>query len=195
MNPYVALTLTILYWILYPLYWIAYFLIQAVLAIILFFVHPVYSVILFLIQPAIFVGVFLSQLAVLPIDLIKRFETIYIYLGVGGLVGITAGLLIHTLFAFLVSSLGLRPSRAGGGPTAKEHRQARRRKAEKLSLSAPAEPTVERSDTTVQQEKPIKQDRMKLSALPKLTLQGPSPEGKRSLYEQTMAGDADSDGF
>ncbi|KAF4547173.1 Hypothetical protein D9617_54g000070 [Elsinoe fawcettii] len=199
MNPYLALVITILYWILYPIYWVIYYVLVALLNVVLFFVNPVYSVILFLLQPVIFVGVFISQLAYLPIDLITRLETIYIFLGVGGLVGVTAGLFLHGIFAFLSSTLGLRSTRPIRGPTARQHREARRRKSERSEVSSrsrpptPAEPIVQRPDTQGEPERPVKQDRMRLSALPKLMLQGPSPEGKRSLYDQTMEEDADSD--
>ncbi|KAG8623621.1 hypothetical protein KVT40_008597 [Elsinoe batatas] len=199
MNQYLALTITILYWLLFPVYWIVYFIVQALLATVLFFVHPIYSVILFLLQPVIFVGVFISQVAYLPIDIFKRFETLYIYLGVGGLVGLTVGLFLHGLFNFLAGTLGLKPTKPIKGPTAKEHREARRNKREKseptstLQPFPPAEPIVQQPDTRFEPENPEKQDRLRLSALPRLTLQGPSPEGKRSLYDQTMDEDADSD--
>ncbi|PNS15480.1 Serine/threonine-protein kinase ppk18 [Sphaceloma murrayae] len=196
MNPYVALAITVLYWILFPLYWIAYYLLQAIIAVLLLFVNPVSSVVLFVAQPLIFLAVFVSQLAYLPIDLIRRLETIYIYLAVGGLVGVIAGLFIHGASSFLSNALGLRPRRLVRGPNAREHRQARRRKAEALDRSSPPTPpatTVEKPDTTIKVEKAVEQDRMRLSALPKLTLQGPSPKGKRSLYDQTMEEDADSD--
>ena len=55
-------------------------------------------------------------------------QTLYIYLGIAGLVGISCGLLLHFSYAWIHSTLHLGHDPVVRGPTAKEYRAASRRK-------------------------------------------------------------------
>lgn len=55
-------------------------------------------------------------------------KTIYIYLGVASITGISCGLLLHFVYSFLYSNLHLAPEPVARGPTSKQYRASRRRK-------------------------------------------------------------------
>jgi hypothetical protein len=56
-------------------------------------------------------------------------KTIYIYLGVASITGISCGLLLHFVYSFLHSNLHLASEPAVRGPTPRQYRASRRRKA------------------------------------------------------------------
>jgi len=92
---------------------------------------------------------------------------LYIYLGVGGLVGIGCGLLLHYLFSYAAKTLNLKRPEPVRGPTAKEHRVAWRKK--KLATIDPA----------------LYSSGLKLEDSP--------PRGRRGLLSQTIYEEIDSD--
>lgn len=55
-------------------------------------------------------------------------KTLYIYLGVASITGISCGLLLHFVYSFLHSNLHLASEPAVRGPTSKQYRASRRRK-------------------------------------------------------------------
>ncbi|KAF2157957.1 hypothetical protein K461DRAFT_290218 [Myriangium duriaei CBS 260.36] len=187
MHPYLESTLTVLFWVVYPLYWIVWWIVYLLVQAGLYILNPLYNVLLFILRPFILVGSFVGQLAYLPIDIIARFETIYIYLGVASLVGVVAGLVLHFTFSALVSVLGLKQSsRAISTYRSREPRRQQAVKAPEVSLH---------KSPDLPREAIAKSDPARLFARPKLTLQGPSPEGKqrRTLLDETLDEDDDSE--
>lgn len=143
MNIYLAWVLIILYWIVYPIYLVLYYIALGILLVL----WPVSRVLLFLFQPVAYFGHFVGKCIAAPFYFLQRFEvlclytshlighrlkssqTLYIYLGVASLTGIAIGLLLHFLYGFLHSSLHLATQPIVRGPTAKQYRAARRRRA------------------------------------------------------------------
>jgi len=70
MNIYLAWTLTVLYWIGLPIYWLLY----VILIALLFILKPLFSILLFLLQPVFYLGAFIAYIAALPYHFLKRFE-------------------------------------------------------------------------------------------------------------------------
>lgn len=66
-------------------------------------------------------------------NLLTIAKTIYIYLGVASITGISCGLLLHFVYSFLHSNLHLASEPAVRGPTSKQYRASRRRKEATLS--------------------------------------------------------------
>lgn len=163
MNIYLDWTLTVLYWIALPIYWVLY----VILIALLFVLKPLYSILLFLLQPVFYLGAFIAYVAALPYHFLKRFETLYIYLGVGGLIGVACGLLLHFLLNYMARTFNLRRAAPVRGPTAKEHRAAWRKK--KL---ASVDPVLFASTLNVEDS---------------------PPRGRQGLLAQTIHEEIDSD--
>ncbi|KAK3069653.1 hypothetical protein LTR53_011833 [Teratosphaeriaceae sp. CCFEE 6253] len=124
MNPYLATTVTVLWYICYPIAIGIYYLAIAII----FALKLLYRPVSFLLQPLVHFGRFLLACLIAPLHLLARFETVYIYLGVAALVGVSIGLVIRYLNGVLSGILRLRnaPSRPPAR-TAKEYREAKRR--------------------------------------------------------------------
>ncbi|KAG9621073.1 hypothetical protein KCU64_g21489, partial [Aureobasidium melanogenum] len=75
----------------------------------------------------------LAYCALVPLRFLQKFETIYIYLGVASITGISCGLLLHFIYSFLHSNLHLASEPAVRGPTSRQYRASRRRKEAMLS--------------------------------------------------------------
>ncbi|KAK4984090.1 hypothetical protein LTR50_006832 [Elasticomyces elasticus] len=133
MNIYLAWALAILYWISYPIYKILYFVALAIYYIL----RPVYYSVIFLAQPLLYLASFIGDCIAWPFRFLHRFEDIYIYLGVGGLIGIAAGLMLHYFYGFLYTSLGLKSEPKPKGPTAKQYRAARKKKKAAIGFGEP----------------------------------------------------------
>ncbi|KAK4982359.1 hypothetical protein LTR66_009316 [Elasticomyces elasticus] len=156
MNIYLAWGLAILYWISYPIYKILYFVALAIYYIL----RPVYYSVIFLAQPLLYLASFIGDCIAWPFRFLHRLEVrrnlytsirsrdtalkadfdiqdIYIYLGVGGLVGIAAGLMLHYFYGFLYTSLGLKSEPKPKGPTAKQYRAARKKKKAAIGFGEP----------------------------------------------------------
>lgn len=147
MNQYVAWSLTALYYLIYPVYFLLCFLALALKALL----SPITSLLLFLLQPLVLFARLCSACALVPLRLLQKFEvilpqlllatphaplfnmltiakTLYIYLGVASITGISCGLLLHFVYSFLHSNLHLASEPAVRGPTSKQYRASRRRK-------------------------------------------------------------------
>ncbi|KAG9623853.1 hypothetical protein KCU64_g20082, partial [Aureobasidium melanogenum] len=91
------------------------------------------SLLLFLLQPLVLFAQLLAYCALVPLRFLQKFETIYIYLGVACITGISTGLLLHFVYSFLHSNLHLASEPAVRGPTSKQYRASPRRKEAMLS--------------------------------------------------------------
>lgn len=96
-------------------------------------------------------------------------KTLYIYLGIAGLVGIAFGLGLHFLYGLLHSTLRLGSKPRVWGPTAKEHRAAWRNK------------------------KAAKEANESLMYSPSTAMDDISPKRRRGLLSQTIHEEIDSD--
>ncbi|KAK0265135.1 hypothetical protein LTR91_008314 [Friedmanniomyces endolithicus] len=137
MNIYLAVTITILWYIGYPIAFVLYY---AALAI-LFALRTLYRPVAFFLQPLIILGRFILACLLAPLALLAKFETLYIYLGIAALVGIAIGLAQHYLYSRLSKLLRLdsKPKASPPARTAKEYREAKRKeqaKAEAPLISA-----------------------------------------------------------
>jgi len=70
MNPYLAWSLIILYWIVYPIYLILYYIAYTVLLIL----APITRVILFVLQPLFLFGHLVAKAIAAPFYFLARFE-------------------------------------------------------------------------------------------------------------------------
>ncbi|KAG9900398.1 hypothetical protein KCV02_g16150, partial [Aureobasidium melanogenum] len=129
MNPYVSWSLAALYYLTYPVYFLLCFIALTLKTLL----SPITSLLLFLLQPLVLFAQLLAYCALVPLRFLQKFETIYIYLGVASITGISCGLLLHFVYSFLHSNLHLASEPAVRGPTSKQYRASRRRKEAMLS--------------------------------------------------------------
>ncbi|KAH0377566.1 hypothetical protein KCU92_g9180, partial [Aureobasidium melanogenum] len=153
MNPYVSWSLAALYYLIYPVYFLLCFIALTVKTLL----SPITSLLLFLLQPLVLFAQLLAYCALIPLRFLQKFEviypmlmrslprillyfnmltiakTIYIYLGVASITGISCGLLLHFVYSFLHSNLHLASEPAVRGPTSRQYRASRRRKEPMLS--------------------------------------------------------------
>ncbi|KAF4303121.1 hypothetical protein GTA08_BOTSDO09251 [Botryosphaeria dothidea] len=131
MNEHATLLLTALY---YTLCLPVYTLFRA-LALVL---SPLYYGLQFVLLPFIYLARFGSRVIVFPFVLLARLETLYVYLGVAGIIGVCAGGILYFIFSALKSTFNLDSYDEGYGVTAAEYRAARcKRKAGEDYASAP----------------------------------------------------------
>ncbi|KAK5121995.1 hypothetical protein LTR85_004567 [Meristemomyces frigidus] len=131
-EVYLANTLTVLWYICWPIVIILYYLAVAVLFIIKLLYRPVG----FLLQPLVYFGRFLLACSIAPFQLLAKFETLYIYLGIAAIVGLVVGLVVSYAYGS-ISSL-LRVDSEPNPPsvlTAKEYRAVKN--TERAKLEAP----------------------------------------------------------
>ena len=148
MNQYVASSLSALYYLVYPVYFLLCFVLLTLKALL----SPITNLLLFLLQPLVLFAQLLATCALVPLRVLQKFEvilpqlllatphaplpinmltiakTLYIYLGVASITGISCGLLLHFVYSFLHSNLHLASEPAVRGPTSKQYRASRRRK-------------------------------------------------------------------
>ncbi|KAG9553133.1 hypothetical protein KCU86_g20530, partial [Aureobasidium melanogenum] len=129
MNPYVSWSLAALYYLTYPVYFLLCFIALTLKTLL----SPITSLLLFLLQPLVLFAQLLAYCALVPLRFLQKFETIYIYLGVASITGISCGLLLHFIYSFLHSNLHLASEPAVRGPTSRQYRASRRRKEAMLS--------------------------------------------------------------
>ncbi|KAH0259834.1 hypothetical protein KCU91_g14989, partial [Aureobasidium melanogenum] len=129
MNPYVSWSLAALYYLIYPVY----FLLCSIAIILNTLLSPITSLLLFLLQPLVLFAQLLAYCTLVPLRFLQKFETIYIYLGLASITGISCGLLLHFVYSFLHSNLHLASEPAVRGPTSRQYRASRRRKEAMLS--------------------------------------------------------------
>ncbi|CAD0090641.1 unnamed protein product [Aureobasidium vineae] len=131
MNPYVSWSLTALYYLIYPIYFLLAFIALTLKTLL----SPITSLLLFLLQPLVLFTQLLAYCALVPLRFLQKFETIYIYLGVASITGISCGLLLHFVYSILHSNLHLASEPPVRGPSAKQYRASRRRKDMEAMLS------------------------------------------------------------
>ncbi|GAB7362393.1 hypothetical protein MBLNU230_g2717t1 [Neophaeotheca triangularis] len=126
-NIYLSWTLTILYWICWPVGKLLFYLAIVVLTILKLLYRPI----AFLSLPLLYLGRFVLACLNAPFQLLAKFETLYIYLGVAALCGLCGGLIVSYMYSMLDNALGLRSEqlveRKPTGRTAKQYRQAKRK--------------------------------------------------------------------
>ncbi|OCK98042.1 uncharacterized protein K441DRAFT_604801 [Cenococcum geophilum 1.58] len=146
---YLAATLTVLYYILYPIVKLVQWLLIAL--------SPLWYAVQFFLLPLTHLGHVLLGTFLFPFhpQLLSNIETIYIYLGVAGLIGFVAGGFIHLCFGFLSAVLNI-DSTAGNtqekGRTAASYRAARRKK-KMQSLDYPLSPPLLKTEETIQPQR------------------------------------------
>jgi hypothetical protein len=73
MNPYVSWSLTALYYLIYPVYFLLCFIALTLKALL----SPITSLLLFLLQPLVLFAQLLGTCALVPLRLLQKFEVIY----------------------------------------------------------------------------------------------------------------------
>ncbi|GME53702.1 hypothetical protein GTA08_BOTSDO09251 [Neofusicoccum parvum] len=131
MNDYAALLLTALYYLLaVPAYALFRGLVLAV--------SPLYYALQFVLLPFVYLAHFFWRVLVFPFAMLAKLETLYVYLGVAGIVGVTAGGILYFSFSVLKSAFNLDSYDEISGVTAAEYRAARhKKKAEQGYSGAP----------------------------------------------------------
>ncbi|OCL05031.1 hypothetical protein AOQ84DRAFT_391129 [Glonium stellatum] len=148
---YLAATLAVLYYILYPFVKLVQWLLIAL--------SPLWYGVRFMLLPLTHLGHVLLATFLFPfqLQLLRNIETIYIYLGIAGLVGFVAGGFIHLCFNFLSSALNIN-STAGdtqkNGRTAVSYR-AERRKKKMLSLDYSLNPLLPKAEEAIQPQRGV----------------------------------------
>ncbi|KAF2086963.1 hypothetical protein K490DRAFT_43462 [Saccharata proteae CBS 121410] len=134
MNDYLAILLTILYYVLFlPIYKIAQWIIVVV--------SPIWFGLHFLLLPFIHLGHFLWQAALLPLNVLAKFETLYVFLGVAGIIGVATGGILYFGIWFLNTALNLQaPEEEPARRTPATYRAERKRKKRAMQgfVKAPA---------------------------------------------------------
>ncbi|KAJ9657617.1 hypothetical protein H2201_008122 [Coniosporium apollinis] len=135
MNPYLTLALASLYYTLYYLLiWPLLQLYNGLLAIL----TPISNALRFLLLPLTTLAHSLIRALLYPFGLIPNFETLYIYLGIASILGLSAGLVLALSYGLFVRLFKLDVPSEEQDPrpaarTAKEYREARQRKKKELA--------------------------------------------------------------
>ncbi|OCK84810.1 hypothetical protein K432DRAFT_288118 [Lepidopterella palustris CBS 459.81] len=124
-QVYLSVALTVVYYLVYP--------IVRLLQWILIALSPLWYCLQFLLLPLTHLGHVFLDIFLFPFQfqLLKRIETIYIYLGIAGLIGFMTGGILYLCFNFLSSALNIDPAAEEAQAkwrTAASYRAARRRK-------------------------------------------------------------------
>ncbi|PMD65143.1 uncharacterized protein K444DRAFT_520190 [Hyaloscypha bicolor E] len=88
----------------------------------------VYNWVLIALAPALHLGHYLFSGMLLPLRLLAKFETLYIYLGVAAVIGLLTGSILHMSSSILVSIFNLTPTPEEIGRSAASVRAAREKK-------------------------------------------------------------------
>jgi len=146
---YLAAATTVISYILYPIVKLVQWLLIAL--------SPLWYCVQFLLLPLTYLGHVFFGIFVFPfqLQLLSKIETIYIYLGVAGLIGFVAGGFVHLCFNFLSSALHI-DSTVGDiqekGRTAASYRAARRKK-KMQSLDYPLSPRLLKTEEAAQPQR------------------------------------------
>ncbi|KAF2181641.1 hypothetical protein K469DRAFT_670699 [Zopfia rhizophila CBS 207.26] len=122
---------TVLYYVFLPFIKLLY--------AILFVLSPFWTVTQFLLLPFTHLVQTVLNIVLFPfrLHLLDRVETIYIYLGIAGLIGFFAGAILYFSFNFLSSTLNIDPAGDANarheGRTTAEYRAARNKKRQESS--------------------------------------------------------------
>ncbi|CAG8962252.1 hypothetical protein HYFRA_00005305 [Hymenoscyphus fraxineus] len=87
-----------------------------------------YQVLLIVLAPLIHLGGYVVSVCLLPLKVLAKFETVYIYLGIAALVGLVTGSILHLSSSALISLLNLTPEPEGKGRSAASVRAAREKR-------------------------------------------------------------------
>ncbi|PMD43381.1 hypothetical protein L207DRAFT_509909 [Hyaloscypha variabilis F] len=88
----------------------------------------IYNGIVIALAPALHLGHYLLSGLLLPLTLLAKFETLYIYLGVAAVIGLFTGSILHMSSSLLVSIFNLTPTPEETGRSAASVRAARETK-------------------------------------------------------------------
>ncbi|KAN0103060.1 hypothetical protein V8E51_011373 [Hyaloscypha variabilis] len=88
----------------------------------------IYNGIVIALAPALHLGHYLLSGLLLPLTLLAKFETLYIYLGVAAVIGLLTGSILHMSSSLLVSIFNLTPTPEETGRSAASVRAARETK-------------------------------------------------------------------
>ncbi|KAI9768434.1 MAG: hypothetical protein M1840_004843 [Geoglossum simile] len=83
---------------------------QAVLYGLYQFLYYLLYPLLLLLSPVFHLGRYALHVALVPFQLLVKFETLYIFLGVAAVIGIVTGSLLHLSSTTVISALNLQPS-------------------------------------------------------------------------------------
>ncbi|KAL1642051.1 hypothetical protein SLS58_005639 [Diplodia intermedia] len=101
---------------------------SAILHALLTILSPLYYALQFVLLPFIYLAHFTWHAVVFPFVMLAKLETLYVYLGVAGIVGVTTGGMLYLSFSVLKTALNLDSHEEFSGATAAEYRAARRKK-------------------------------------------------------------------
>jgi len=87
-----------------------------------------FRALLVLLAPVLHLGSYVFTGFMLPLRLLAKFETLYIYLGVAAVIGVITGSLLHILSTVLISMFGVAAVPEDTGRTAASIRAAREQK-------------------------------------------------------------------
>ncbi|KAF2272763.1 uncharacterized protein EI97DRAFT_436694 [Westerdykella ornata] len=127
------------------IFYYATFPIVQVLRLVIFILSPFWTLTKFVLLPVTYAahGIFAILLFPLRLRLLERLETLYIYVGIAGLIGCLVGVILHVIFNALSSTLafnGAAEGRRTRPSTVAEYRAGRQRatQEEPYGLSASA---------------------------------------------------------
>ncbi|KAK7539120.1 hypothetical protein IWX49DRAFT_571619 [Phyllosticta citricarpa] len=134
MNAYLALAFTASYYLLLlPLFTLARWT--------FIIVAPLYFALQFVLLPILHLGRFSLHVVLLPLTLLAKLETIYIYVGVASVIGIMAGCLLHVSTRVLRTMFGLHVDstwpKSPPVRSAADYRAERRRRGKRVPAAVP----------------------------------------------------------
>ncbi|OJD31585.1 uncharacterized protein BKCO1_4600023 [Diplodia corticola] len=107
---------------------VPYYLLVVPASIVLTILSPLYYALQFVLLPFIYLAHFVCRAVVFPFVVVAKLETLWVYLGVAGIVGGTTGGILYLSFGVLKTALNLDSRDEFSGTTAAEYRAARRKK-------------------------------------------------------------------
>ncbi|KAB2576488.1 hypothetical protein BFW01_g2868 [Lasiodiplodia theobromae] len=102
--------------------------VSAILSVLFAVLSRLYNALQFVLLPFIYLAHFAWRAVVFPFVMLAKLETLYVYLGVAGIVGVTTGGILYFSFSVLKSAFNLDSPEEFSGATAAEYRAARRKK-------------------------------------------------------------------
>jgi len=92
--------------------------------------NTVYSIILTVLAPLLYLASYTVHGLLLPLQILGKFETLYIYFGVAAIIGLLTGSILHFSSNIIISILDLHSKPQESGRTAASVRAAREKKLE-----------------------------------------------------------------
>ncbi|KAK7531280.1 uncharacterized protein J3D65DRAFT_637124 [Phyllosticta citribraziliensis] len=105
----------------------------------LIIVAPLYFALQFVLLPILHLGRFSLHVVLLPLTLLAKLETVYIYVGVASVIGILAGCMLHVSTRVLKSMFGLENTctKSPLVRSAADYRAERRRRRKRVPVAVP----------------------------------------------------------